>query len=887
MIGSSSSGSGWSFFRSNSTSSQSTSKAQARQEEDAASSTAPSTSASVPPARDGETPQSGNAALRSSSIAAGHDDLPAMPGLIAPAGAARPALSNPSHSIDFAPSSSASTDPSSPLPPTNIQAPLRSPPPNPVSGTTLPSSASIASEGPAPCPPAIPYHLHSLTERKLEKAVLGRAVGLRQLVLLSNAFASHPAAPLPPPHATSDDTPLRYPYASTSQRNPLFDDDEIIDFEEDEVERKRKEEDWLDSVLDEMLTDADDDDGEEQSQSKYMGTPTRSEREFREPYVHLSIKHRWHPSNSPAAVQGYAQSNTLASQHATMLEEESTEETQHMEVSPPSLSPLYSILDEERWLGDSGFLEACSVPLPDSTDASPISSANSQVSDDGCEEGQPARQFGLDFEASTEHTYDERKAASEHDPSGQEDVLHSVGDDRRSDAARASLPIVLPRGLASPHSFTSSSLPELAYSANSVNTLSSSPSHSINLYTPGTSPPGNYPSFSTSSDIIYNPTRAEREKQAWRKSQIQFEARESDSSDCEPQETTLPIDDLDIYDEVCEEARSSASNRDDGEKTSSSRSTTSNEDEAHTARTITRHIPSLGLVRYDRGGFAGQDKLQDDNVLRIPLYLPRESLVTTALFSSRIPFLEQGSTSLPPLPPSLLSSMLGKAPTVPVSRAPIPVSFSPAASNTPAYRKVFNALNTERNDDKLRLPIFLPSEIVKSLYDSVDFGTPPCISSPASSPLTSPSQTSLGLPFEVLSAPSSPPSSSRISGSRGRSVPLVNPVLPPSSHAPPGGLLFSSLGLFGPDSDEFSQQNGPGDTRDEVYPWQRKRSWPPTLLQGFVQTSKEHFTAAEPATKSRDILHHAARTESRSPSRLRLFLDPEDCFGDDFEFGSI
>jgi hypothetical protein len=866
-------------------------------------------------------------------------------------------------------------------------------------------------------------HLHNLTERKLEKAVLGRAVGLRQLVLLSNAFASRSSLSSLSSSASAttinkQDEPtlivtgsndeeasygLQYPTPSTSSSSPStstgeyhhqrssYDDyDEeleagIIEFEyddeeEDEAERKRREEDWLDSVLDEMLTDAEDDDDattdlkeqdeaalahrdptaylerDDHNRERIPPLITRSEREFKEPYVHLSIKQHGtnsrHPSyqsslpSSTSSASGYtyhpsssSSSSALLAHRASLLQQEDEDEPESMfleTVTSPSLEGFSSTLEveeegggavrrSENIMADSGFfafIEPSSIPLPDSTDTSPGSSANSQASDAG------------DTETEAEEVKHNINVKSDRD--GQLAAKTPLVEDQMVEQHRQEspmLPLQIYRSLPismtgtynstespSPTSCTGVSLPELAYSATSLNTLSSSPSHSINLFTPGTSPPR-----------ISFPHKVEASKDDNSQGQwfgggpqlgIDFSVRARD--ELEPQEIMLPMDDLDLdlYDdddegEGSELARLTKRDDDEERNSSSSGSTTSNEDSSagfRRGRTSTRRTSALELVRYHAA--------DEDDALRIPLYLPLSNhqgwddlLVTRS---------QTESTSMPELPPSLLSVMLGKKPLVEVEVASSSSSLSSPeqdprmTSRTP--RSHSYKYEEKINSDKLKLPIFLPSEIVKSLYDSVDFGVPSRFS-PTSSPLNSPSlhqssafdfSTTLseasrgGKPFP--SAPRSAPCTPR---NRSKSLTQMEAFSPPSTHTSPGGLLFSSLGLFGFREDEQYASNRDGmevggirDSKVQQPHSVSNTTTSSTFLPLFSTSNDDSFDRVSSSIRAgssgatscgahttspgraRSMLP-VNKNESRSPSRLRHYYDHRDTFADDFEFGSI
>lgn len=925
MIGGNSAGSGWSFFRSSSSSSQSSSRNQARLDPD--SNAIPTAS---PDAHSSESPQSGDQQdARSSNT---RNDLQSVE-----LTAARRENASLQHDMpierfltlneqSLTPEASTSATTLSPDSTLNVQAP----PSTSRSGTPIsagtPSPVSLydnntlqPTQSPNP-----PYHLHSLTERKLEKAVLGRAVGLRQLVLLSNAFATRPAAPQPCPQEAyssshySDEHSLRYPHASTSRS--IFDDEEldagVIDYEEDEAERKRREEDWLDSMLDEMLTDAEDDDDEDgkkeqESISLDRRIPSRSEREFKEPYVHLSIKHSWNTSTiqsspSPHVAMSSALNlsippshQSLLAQHAAMLDDQNTEnDVEHLETAS---SPSFAI--PEYWMGDSGFMEPYTVPLPESTDASPNSSANSEASDDGNEEGQTAQQL------EKESRYDASCVECE---ASDNQCCEAVGQDNAR--YQESLPTYPEIGIPiqarnsgaipSSHSFTSLSLPELAYSATSLNTLSSSPSHSINvLHTPGTSPPPVYLQQHHCREAI--PSNAELEKQAWEHqrlyeaNQVEYEReREREHGIREAQEVMLPMDDLDLYDDHCEheaeDDRRSSSSQD--EERSSNGSSTSSEDTTHTKRMKITRPPSLELVRYEsatapnKGRRNVDAKEQEDTALWIPLYFPLSTAGHSGLFSPMYTTptmcnnLADSLVMPPPLPPSLLSVMMGKSPVVEVevpSTLPLEDDYHSSSGRTQTI--------SDRND-RLRLPMFIPTEIVKSLYDSVDFGLPPRFTTGSSlQPQTATSSS-------ARSAPNSP------QRSRSKSLTQVDPLYSIESHTSPGGLLFSSLGLFG-SRDEITSSTGTrGRMWDECYATQRRRSLSsftgtlnPPAPDTFTMNAATDVSMAPSSqngrctySRARSILHsHNHRNESRSPSRLRLFVDQGDIFADDFEFGSI
>lgn len=931
MIGGNSAGygSGWSFFRSSSSSSQSSRQSQARANASDSNSITPSDQSIsiLPPIHQHtDSPESGNQYDNRSS--SGHDDLQSVQ-------AGQDGICS---RHDMLPKESALTwDPSS-TPEASTSRFLHSQASSTLEGDDQApplasgSGTSNSASGHGASPPIPPYHLHSLTERKLEKAVLGRAVGLRQLVLLSNAFATRPAAP-PPPAASRgysyssypDEHSLRYPHASTSRS--IYEDEEldagVIDYEEDEAERKRREEDWLDSMLDEMLTDAEDDDEDEDKQEAEQASisldrrvPSRSEREFKEPYVHLSIKYTWHTTQQSSSASVVPPSSatptssctglphqSLLAQHAAMLEDQTSESAEHLETAPPSLAL------SEQWLGDSGFMEPYTIPIPESADASPNSSANSQASDDdGLEEGQLA--YENDEKTAHESPCEECEASNESckEADGQDHVRYQVSEASNTDIG---IPISSQPShrLSSPRSYTSLSLPELAYSANSFNTLSSSPSHSINLFTPGTSPP---PAFMQAH--LETPTSAELEKQAWEQqrhheaSQVEYEY-----SLREAQEVMLPMDDLDLYDdedEEVEERRSSSSRGD--EDGSSNGSSTSSDDTTRLRRT--RGWPSsLELVRYLPSESTAKPKEaeQEDTALRIPLYCPLSHYRHAGLFSTRSATTMGSpgdSPAMPALPPSLLSVMMGKSPVVQVE---VPSSHT---KTTAFYHSADGGQTQSDRNDKLRLPMFLPSEIVKSLYDSVDFGLPPrfsSTSSPSVSQLQQHSTLSQSPHFDLAShggtsltphhLPTHSPTSARSAPnsprSRCKSLTQADPLFPASSHTSPGGLLFSSLGLFASRDEHSCESRSFGRMWDQGYASERRRSHSSIIgVSSFdtfthsttdVHSSPSGGSDESSTRRARRMLHSHTRNESRSPSRLRLLVDQGDTFADDFEFGTI
>ena len=614
--------------------------------------------------------------------------------------------------------------------------------------------------------------LHSLTERKLEKAALGKAIGLRQLVLLSNAFASR--------------SPSFMSHVSRTNEGEEL-DREIVDLEDD-MDRKRREEDWLENMLDEMLTD------EEDEIDHTYHSPR--DRDFLEPYVHVSIKERQGPQSIPLLIQDQQ------AFHSTNFE-------------PNSRIYAHPVCD-------SGFLEPALIPLPVSPETSPSSSAISQESDDG---------------KSTISADDDDRHSRSHSNEGDDSRLASMYQrsidlkvsEGYSTHHLTSAPISLNKAtLSYMDNLACPSTPDLAYSVNSfVSNVSSSPPASIDLITPSSSPPGMFNQGKLTLD--------DKGNEAIGANFCMDDGTDHFELDLAI-DTILPMEGLDD----CPES--------DATRLS------------ELARRTVSPSPasSLELVRYQplvRGSALSE-------AFGIPMGAIRGSEFSTHLATAPVQL-----PQLPNLPPPLLSTLLGRIlyPTIAESLS----SRRETATITSGFGKSSTGFRMPE-PKKLRLPILLPYEIVKSLYDSVDFGQVPpprttrATRSPAGPIRTFSAQTMTelkespsALPPRPLTstAPKSCPTSPR---SRSKSLPRLPDGIEYDSS---GSLLFSSSELYGRLSSASSfgleepllaeDQAGQSSFtfgRGIVYEWERRRG-----SQGG-----------------------AARTDSRSSSRLRLPLRQED-----------
>lgn len=611
--------------------------------------------------------------------------------------------------------------------------------------------------------------LHVLTERKLEKAALGKAVGLRQLVLLSNAFASR----------------LSSGSASPSSRDALYDQNMSYGAAdlEDELDRKKREEDWLDSVLDEMLTD--------EQEDAVPASPR--DRTLYEPYVHVSINQR-------LAANSQWQSSDLIM---------------------PQLYHSSNFEPIQGEVSDSGFLEPAFIPLPVSVDGSPSSSASSQDSDDG--------KSAASADESNENTHEE--AAVPDIAAEEEEELPS-----RSYLAHAPSPIPIEspsRSYYGAQSLAGPPTPDLAYSVNSFfSNLSSSPPTSIHLPTPASSPPVDF-----SSRKLYElEDEHTRDLVDLQESELALGSYDS----------ILPMEGLDLDD----------LQRDVEEEESTSSSSGKSDETQKNDKPLSSIGSSLELVRY-------VPSLQSPNLdeaFRIP-----ETTKRGGIFSFGPIAPTKVVTPQPPaLPSPLLSTLLGRS--------------SPTYSTRQS--SVDKAVSSRKEAAKVTLPIVLPYEVVKSLYDSVDFGvpasplhgitSPPAKSTDLATPLLNKARRSLSPPPRPAQAS---PTRSCPTSPRSRSKSLSNKA-DGIEHDSSGSLLFSSLGLY---------------SRLASSP---TRNW----NQPNLPAGGDHFSIDNASLFGRDIVNEwerqrgvqfaQSRADSRSPSRLRSHLRPEDTEGD-FDFGSV
>jgi hypothetical protein len=245
--------------------------------------------------------------------------------------------------------------------------------------------------------------------------------------------------------------------------------------------------------------------------------------------------------------------------------------------------------------------------------------------------------------------------------------------------------------------------------------------------------------------------------------------------------------------------------------------------------------------------------------------------------------------TVPKLPSALLSSILGQRP---------PIAFK--AERTPSGGRN-KPTNNDLSTSSVSLPIFLPHEVVKALYDSVDFGLPP----KSSSPVSTPSVTQASLPaftlapsydrthksgesseITVRSAPTSP---------RGRRKSLSLLDIGGVSHDSSGSLLFSSLGLAPmPDSRsildrELVRSSEASITRHpEITTASFGRGIVADWAFGSVLDQFKGSADAEHVSRRNSFRDATAgrRNDSRSPSRLRHFQQLDAVILDDFDFGS-
>lgn len=716
------------------------------------------------------------------------------------------------------------------------------------SGSTTPTYTSQASDS----------RLHSITERKLEKAVLGRAVGLRQLVLLSNTFASRSRNPTPPPEPAPLLGPephfqggLQYQYGRWPHG--------MLDVE-DEMERKRREEDWLDSMLDEMLTDEEedvgdaDDDDEERSRDSADQPSTHRHRDLlREPYVHLSIK-------DPSSVHQLSVSTLHEwSNQLERLQHQSSSQPEPTERSVATSEMPQSVLLNE-------YVDAAAVPLPLSSQHSPTYSRASRRSSDD----------------DTVRPSDSDSEDGDLDPAFLQEVNHTA---QYGTASLRTEPIQINTG---PYSLANLSTPELAYSVNSFfSNVSSSPSSSLHIGTPESYSPASFleADEGRGAHMSVNSGLPQSQTYERRHDALRHLRREQETDlDQDEEAIILPMEGLD-FEEDTSKAYQSKGRQQEGPAQhgdpfllgSSSGSLSSS------------LSSSLELVRY-------QPSIQSVE-LGEPFRISRSGILSPpASTSSNSP-----SSTLPGLPPPTLSSFLGRS-TPYEQRSPVLKShLTLGTGGGQREAKVTNGPQASHGvSDRIQLPIFVPYEIVKSLYDRVDFGVPP--NSPAlPSSITSPPELEQAVslpgllfttwpeyqqPSASLARPTSPPSprSDAFSNSP-KSCPtsprsqgrLLKTTESDVQHDSSGSLLFSSLGRFSSalppggrhESDALARvtRSSPSFGRGIVDEWERR---------GFLISSGKEDRAPS----------RSGRNDSRSPSRLRMPLHAEE-LGGDFEFGSL
>ena len=646
-------------------------------------------------------------------------------------------------------------------------------------------------------PQAGSHHLHSLTERKLEMAVLGRAVGLRQLVLLSNAFASKAKT-----YATNA-------YGGPGTNEQLEEgelDANIVDLE-DEMNRKKREEDWLDSVLDEMLTDEEDDydpppipDAPASSSYGFLRGYQSGSQGLREPYVHVSIRDR---RNAPGP-----------------LSLQTSEPYEQLRIDLTSTGAPRALV------GDSGFLEPALIPLPESTDTTPDNSTTSQASDD----------------EAVLSTIEEELDAEDEEAMFEMDGLPPLPES--DDGSEETIPDPYrmtndPLYLSNYRDEALAATPDLAYSSNSLNSfltnLSSSPSGSFGPTTPNSSPFELLPALDSFSGQTF--TEQSNEEVALRN--------------------------------VTSEAGNRALQEGyEGDKIGSVRSAD------------LQLVPYYGKLAAEVLGESAKPVLGAEH--QVPSERRGVYAVPASSYAPPI--------TVPKLPSALLSSILGQRP---------PIAFK--ADRTPSGGRDKPA-KTDPSTSSVSLPIFLPHEVVKALYDSVDFGLPP----KSSSPVSTPSVTQASLPaftlapsydrshkgagnseITVRSAPTSP---------RGRRKSLSLLDIGGVSHDSSGSLLFSSLGLAPmPDSRsildrELVRSSEASITRHpEITTASFGRGIVADWAFGSVLEQTQRGSASGDYPTRRTSFRDAAagrRNDSRSPSRLRHFHQLDAVILDDFDFGS-
>ncbi|KAL7005329.1 hypothetical protein EMMF5_005166 [Cystobasidiomycetes sp. EMM_F5] len=722
-------------------------------------------------------------------------------------------------------------------------------------------------------------HLRSLTERKLEKAVLGRAVGLRQMVLLSNAFASRLPSKSVSPNTTSPPTPATSNVIASDRLRYEDRDLEVdIDSLEDEMVRKRREEDWLDSVLDEMLTDEWEDRTEEEDSGQQMLS--------REPYVHLSLRQHRDVHVQPTPVAPQETTTTSAHIHHAIV------------------SNLAAAFSESVTVRDSGFLEPASIPLPASPERSPDSSAHSQQSDDDSKttvmedtEGFNNDDDDVEYLTSSGLAFNPHSSLFD---------LNVAMPSTHIDTSTRSIPLS--------GSFVNPPTPELAYSVNSFfSNLSTSPSASVQLLTPSSSPPvlstlftseisEQYPMASTSRRDLFIPFEHDL---AGRLSSYHKADSSSNDDEIPAMDDIFPPESTDA--ELDERVAFIAPNR------------------------PVRLSSSTEMIRYQP---PMQERVRLEETYRI------RNLSFTSNLVARDVWTKAHTPDHRLKPGDPVSRMTGS------STSSEPESLISYAAHA----------DTSKTWTDLKLPLVLPYEVVKSLYDNVDFGVPPA-RSPMLSPIQSPKLAAVHLPTSAsfggllnlaLSSDAAaagghgePPSPTRSSSSsassndagtidsrtatsrpnlpsvarvRSKSLSGFNEVATSankdhraqsarrgfnkpsidedrSEHLRVGGsLLFTSLGLLFQGGSSRSDLTTDKQTSNDR-PDRRFRFDAHPFGRGIVQEWDGRHSASSSSSSSfgRAGFGNSAsghRSDSRSPSRLRLHQYHSSDMNGDFDFGS-
>ena len=372
------------------------------------------------------------------------------------------------------------------------------------------------------------------------------------------------------------------------------------------------------------------------------------------------------------------------------------------------------------------------------------------------------------------------------------------------------------------YALAGASTPDLAYSVGSLfSNMSNSPPSSINLVTPSSSPPSAF-----CEKKLAEIDQSER-----------FKAKED----------SLRFKGGFMGYQGATEAILSMEGLDDLPQPQSFGSGEAVEDVAHSSpgssMELVRYQPPIGTVAMDE-------------TIRIPTVPPRSA--TTPM--SQYPL-------LPTLPSPLLSTLLSRiaSPTAPISSWDRLGRKNETSSSNDSRSGTGYRLPKRK---KLQLPIFLPYEIVKSLYDSVDFGVlPPSRFQQGSS--SSATSIALAAPRSAgtVSPPISPPRTSTAAGPKScpSSPKLRNQSLPRVldgiGYDSSGSLLFSSLGLCSRLSSlsSFSLEDSLG-----------------VAAQAGQQTQTFGHGIVDEWERRRASQLGATRADSRSPSRLRLPLRRED-----------